>query len=159
MLKSVEFMSLESMNALQPNKAVAVISIHDSATVRDLPSFAGFLDVLQLNMLDVCEENAGQSPGAWADEPSLEQHLEYCGIPENFAPSLSHSLEVRNYVDSVHARTEVLHLVVHCSAGVSRSAAIAWWTSERFGVKLHDRADVGLGEANPRVKRLLRSLD
>jgi predicted protein tyrosine phosphatase len=159
MLKSVEFMSLKSMKALEPNMAVAVISIHDSATIRNLPTFAGFFDVLQLNMLDVCEEHAGLAPGTWADEPSLEQHLEYCQIPENFVPSLSHAQAIRTYVDSLHASAEGIELVVHCSAGVSRSAAIASWASERFGGNLYDRADVGLTEANPRVLRLLRSLD
>jgi len=159
MLKSVEFMSLKSMKSLQPNKAVAVISIHDSSTLRDLPTFNGFLDVLRLNMLDVCEEHMRQAPGAWAEEPSVEQHSEYCSIDENYAPSLSHANAIRAFVDIIHAHADAIELVVHCSAGVSRSAAVAGWTSERFGVKLHDRAGVGLKEANPRITRLLRSLD
>lgn len=159
MLKSVEFMSLKAMKALLPNQAVAVISIHDSSTLRDLPSFAGFLDVLRLNMLDVCEEHMGQAPGTWAGEPSLAQHSEYCGIDENYAPALSHANAIRAFVDKLHSRAEELDLVVHCSFGVSRSAAVAGWASERFGVRLHDRAGVGLKEANPRITRLMRSLD
>lgn len=158
MLKSVEFMSLKSMKSLQPNGSVAVISIHDSSTIKGLPAYLGFLDVLRLDMLDVCEEHAGLAPGTWPDEPSIEQHSEYCGIDENSAPSLSHALAIRAFVDQLHARVDELDLVVHCSAGVSRSAAVALWTSERFGVKLHDRAGVGLSEANPRITRLLRSL-
>lgn len=158
MLKSVEFMSLRSMKSLQPSEAVAVISIHDSATIQDLPDFSGFLGVLRLNMLDVCEEHMGQAPGTWTDEPSVGQHYEYCGIDENYAPALSHANAIRTFVDNLHARAEELDLVVHCSFGVSRSAAVAGWTSERFGVKLHDRADQGLGEANPRITRLLRSV-
>lgn len=158
MLKSVEFMSLKSMKSLQPNESVAVISIHDSSTLRDLPSFAGFLDVLRLNMLDVCEEHMGQAPGTWTDEPSAEQHSEYCGIAENYAPALSHASAIRSFVDNIHARADEIALVVHCSFGVSRSAAVAGWASERFGVKLHDRAGVGLKDANPRITRLLRSV-
>lgn len=159
MLKSVEFMSLRSMKSLQANEAVAVISIHDSATIRDLPNFDGFLEVLQLNMLDVCEEDMGVAPGAWTDEPTDEQHSNYCGIPGDFAPSISHAREIRTFVDTLEARKEELDLAVHCSAGVSRSAAVASWTSKRFGVKLHDRAGTGLTAANPRITRLLRSLD
>lgn len=158
MLKSVEFMSLKSMKSLQPNESVAVISIHDSATIQDLPDFNGFSDVLRLNMLDVCEEHMGQAPGTWAGEPSLAQHSEYCGIDENYAPSLSHANAIRAFVDNLHARAEELDLVVHCSFGVSRSAAVAGWASERFGVKLHDRAGVGLGEANARITRLLNAV-
>lgn len=158
MLKSVEFMSLKAMRALLPNEAVAVISIHDSSTIRDLPTFDGFLDVLRLNMLDVCEEHMGQAPGTWAGEPSLAQHSEYCGIDENYAPALSHAKAIRAFFDNLHAHTEELDLVVHCSAGISRSAAVAGWASERFGVKLYDRAGKGLGEANPRITRLLSSL-
>lgn len=158
MLKSVEFMSLEAMKSLQPSKAVAVISIHDSSTIRDLPNFDGFLDLLRLNTLDVSEEHMGIAPGTWADEPSVEQNCEYCGIDDNHAPALSHARAIRMFVDNLHARADEIALVVHCSAGVSRSAAVAWWTSERFGIELHDRACKGLENANPRISRLLRSL-
>ena len=118
----------------------------------------GFWGVLPLNMLDVCEENARQAPGAWADEPTREQHFKYCEIPDNCAPSLSHAHAIRDFVCQLHECEDELELVVHCSAGVSRSAAVAWWASERFGASLRDSASVGLGEANPRILRLLKSL-
>jgi len=159
MLKSVEFMSLEKIQALQPSEAIAVISIYDSATIQYLPNFDGFLDVLRLNMLDVCEEHMRQAPGSWAEEPSVGQHTEYCGIDGNYAPSLSHASAIRAFIDNLHARADEVALVVHCSFGVSRSASVAGWVSERFGIKLHDRAGKGLGEANPRLTRLLRSLN
>lgn len=158
MLKSVEFMSLKAMKTLPPNVRVAVISISDSSSIRELPNFAGFSDVLRLDMLDVCEEHVGLAPGAWTDEPSPEQHVQYCEISDNFAPSLSHARAISAFVDQLHACTDELALVVHCSAGVSRSAGVAWWTSERLGITLHDRACVGLGEANPRIVRLLNCL-
>jgi len=158
MLKSVEFMSLKSIKSLPPLAGVAVISICDSASVRDLPTFAGFMDVLRLNMLDVCEEHAGLEPGAWTDEPSLEQDSEYCGIPDNFAPSTSHARAICTFVDDLQGRIDEIDLVVHCSAGVSRSAAVALCTSERLGITLLDNAGVGVSEANPRIARLLRSL-
>lgn len=159
MLKSVEFMSLEAMKSLQPSKAVAVISIHDSSTIRDLPTYLGFLDVLRLDMLDVSEEHMGHPLGTWTDEPTREQHTQYCGLSGNYAPSLSHASSIRTFVDNIQARADEVSLVVHCSAGVSRSAAVASWTSKRFGVKLLDRAGTGLTAANPRITRLLRSLD
>ncbi|WP_143541560.1 protein-tyrosine phosphatase family protein [Rhodoferax fermentans] len=158
MLKSVEFMSLKAVKSVVPTNGVAVISIHDSSTARDLPTFSGFFDVLRVNMLDVCEEHVGLMPGAWSDEPTLEQHFQYCALSDNFVPSLSHAHAIRSFVDRLHAHTDRLDLLVHCSAGVSRSAGVACWAGQYLGVKLLDRANVGLGEANPRIIRLLNSL-
>lgn len=158
MLKSVEFMSLKAVKSLASSPTVAIISIRDSSSVRDLPTFDGFMDVLPLDMLDVCEEHALHAPGSWADEPTGEQHFQYCEIPDNFAPSLSHAQAVQAFVDRLHGCADELDLVVHCSAGVSRSAAVACWAAERFGIALRDRAGVGLGDANPRMLRLLNSL-
>lgn len=158
MLKSVEFMSLKAVKSLASSPTVAIISIRDSASVRDLPTFDGLIDVLPLDMLDVCEEHALHAPGSWADEPTGEQHFQYCEIPDNFAPSLSHAHAVQAFVDRLHDCADEIDLVVHCSAGVSRSAAVALWAAKRFGVTLRDEAGVGLGEANPRILRLLTSL-
>lgn len=158
MLKSVEFMSLKAVKSLPSDASVAIISIRDSSSVRDLPTFDRFMDVLPLDMLDVCEEHALHAPGSWAEEPTDEQHLRYCEIPDNFAPSLFHAQAIRAFVDRLHGCADELDLVVHCSAGVSRSAAVALWAAERFGIALRDRAGVGLGDANPRILRLLTSL-
>jgi len=158
MLKSVEFMSLKAVHSLASSPTVAIISIRDSSTVGDVPTFDGFRDVLQLHMLDVCEEHALHAPGSWAEEPTDAQHLQYCEIPDNFAPSRAHAQAIRAFVDRLHGCADEIDLVVHCSAGVSRSAAVALWTAERFNVALRDGAGVGLGEANPRILRLLTSL-
>jgi hypothetical protein len=160
MLKSVDFMSLAAAKSVVPTNGVAVISIYDSSTTRDLPTFDGFFDGRRVNMLDVCEDYVRQTAGSWPDEPSCEQHLEYCdGMPNDFAPSLSHARAIRAFVDELHSRTEVLDLVVHCSKGVSRSAAVAWWTGKHLGFIPRDGAGVGLDDANPRIKRLLSALD
>ena len=158
MLNSVEFMSLKTAISLASSPTVAIISIRDSSTVLDLPTFRGFREVLPLHMLDICEEHALQAPGSWAEEPTDAQHLQYCEIPDNFAPSLSHAQAIRAFVDRLHDCADEIDLVVHCSAGVSRSAAVACWAAERFGIALRDRAGVGLGDANPRMLRLLNSL-
>lgn len=158
MLTSVEFMSLKAVKSLASSLTVAIISIRDSSSVRDLPTFDGFRDVLSIDMLDVCEEHALHAPGSWADEPTGEQHFQYCEITDNFAPSLSHAHAVKAFVDRLHDCADEIDLVVHCSAGVSRSAAVAAWAAERFGIALRDGAGVGLGDANPRILRLLTSL-
>lgn len=151
-------MSLKAVKSLASSPTVAIISIRDSASVHDLPTFHGFRDALPIDMLDVCEEHALYAAGSWADEPTNEQHIKYCEIPDNFAPSLSHAHAIRAFVDRLHECSDEIDLVVHCSAGVSRSAAVAWWAAERFKVTLRDGAGVGLGEANPRILRLLTSL-
>lgn len=159
MLVSVEFMSLKTVTALVPSQAIAVISLRDSSSVRDVPSLDGFWGVLPVHILDICEEHVLAEPGAWALEPTPAQHLEYCGLPNNFAPALSHARLVRSFFEAIQEAEEPINVVVHCSAGVSRSAAVALWASERYGVPLLDRAQVGTNDANPRMLRLLRSLD
>ena len=158
MINSVEFMSLRAVKSVRPDSSRAIVSIRDSSTRGDLPAFDEFLDVLPLHMLDVCEEHFMLKPGAWVDEPDPDQHLTYCGIPGNFAPATSHAKAVFAFFECLHAYPDPIDVLVHCSAGISRSAAVALWASERYAVPLLDRADVGLQEANPRVLRLLRSL-
>lgn len=65
-------MSLKAVKSLASSSTVAIISIRDSASVRDLPTFRGFRGVLRLDLLDVCEEHAHHAPGAWAgDRPKI----------------------------------------------------------------------------------------
>ena len=158
MLKSVAFMSLAAVKKLQPNAATAVISIRDSSRSHELPSFEGYLRVLPVHMLDTAEEHWRLPPGAWADEPTATQHAQYCESPDDFAPSLSHARAIHRFLTELHAETTRLDVVVHCSQGVSRSAAVAGWAAVRFGIPLIDPAGQGLAEANPRLLRLLRRL-
>lgn len=159
MINTVEFMSLRAVKSVLADSSMAIVSVRDSSTLGDLPGFDEFLDVLPLHMLDVCEEHFMVKPGTWVDEPNPDQHLAYCGIPGNFAPAMSHAKALFAFFESLHAYPDPIDVLVHCSAGISRSAAVALWASERYAVPLLDRADVGLQEANPRVLRLLRSLD
>ncbi|MEI8301646.1 MAG: hypothetical protein WCG13_00020 [Burkholderiales bacterium] len=158
MLKTVSFLSLAAFLELSPSEAVAVISIRDYSSSRKLPSFEGYRHVLPVHMLDVAEEHLRLSPGTWADEPTASQHLEYCEEPDNYAPSLSHAQAIQNFLVELDAETTGFDVVVHCSQGVSRSAAVASWAAERFGIPLIDPAGQGLAEANPRLLRLLRGL-
>lgn len=158
MLKSIAFMSLAAVKKLQPNATAAVISIRDSSRSQELPSFDGYLRVLPIHMMDVAEEHWRYPPGAWADEPTATQHAEYCESPDDFAPSLSHARVINRFLLELHADISAVDVVVHCSQGVSRSAAVAGWAADRFGIPLIDPAGQGLNEANPRLLRLLRGL-
>lgn len=158
MLNSVSFMSLAAFMEIPARPDLAVISIRDYASSRKLPSFEGYLHVLPVHVLDVAEEHLRLPPGTWADEPTTSQHLEYCGEPDNYAPSLSHARAIHKFLTELHAETTRIDVVVHCSQGVSRSAAVAGWAAERFSIRLIDPAGQGLADANPRLLRLLRGL-
>lgn len=158
MLNSVSFMSLAAFVEIPSRPDLAVVSIRDYSMSRKLPSFEGYIHVLPVHMLDTAEEHWRLPPGAWADEPTASQHLEYCGEPDNYAPSLSHARAIHKFLTELHAATTRLDVVVHCSQGVSRSAAVAGWAAERFSIPLIDPAGQGLAEANPRLLRLLRGL-
>lgn len=158
MLNSVSFMSLAAFLEIPARPDLVVISIRDYSSSRKLPSFEGYLHVLPVHMLDVAEEHLRLPSGTWADEPTASQHVEYCGEPDNYAPSLSHARAINEFLTELHADASAFDVVVHCSQGVSRSAAVAGWAADRFGVPLMDPAGQGLEEANPRLLRLLRGL-
>lgn len=158
MLKSIAFMSLAAARELPPSVSTAVISIRNASSSSTPPIFEGFWRVLPLYMLDVAEEHWRLPPGTWADEPTASQHLEYCGEPDEYAPSLSHARAIHKFMVELHSDPATFDVVVHCSQGVSRSAAVASWAADRFGIPLMDPAEQGLGEANPRLLRLLRGL-
>jgi predicted protein tyrosine phosphatase len=158
MLKSIAFMSLAAARELPPVASTAVISIRNASSSITPPTFEGFWRVLPVYMLDVAEEHWRLPPGRWADEPTESQHLEYCGEPDERAPSLSHATAIQKFLAELHADSTGIDVVVHCSQGVSRSAAVAGWAAEKFGIPLLDPAGQGLEEANPRLLRLLRGL-
>jgi predicted protein tyrosine phosphatase len=158
MLKSVSFMSLAAVGLVPAEKSIAVVSIRDSASIDRLPSFEGFWETLPVHMLDACEEHFALPSGSWPDEPTPQQHLQYCESAVDSAPSTSHAREIQEFLLRAHGSVTPLDVVVHCSAGASRSAAVAIWISEKFGVPLRDVLNKGLDDANPRLLRLLRAL-
>lgn len=158
MLNSVSFMSLAAFVEIPSRPDLAVVSIRDYSMRRKLPSFEGYRFVLPVDMLDVAEEHLRLPPGAWPDEPTASQHLQYCEAPDDYAPSLSHARAIHKFLVELHSDTAAFDVVVHCSQGVSRSAAVASWATDRFGIPLIDPAGQGLDEANPRLLRLLRGL-
>jgi predicted protein tyrosine phosphatase len=158
MLNSVSFMSLAAFMEIPSRPDLAVISIRDYSLSRKLPSFEGYRFVLPVHMLDVAEEHLRLPPGTWPDEPTASQHLQYCEAPDDYAPSLSHARAIQKFLVELHADASAFDVVVHCSQGVSRSAAVASWAADRFGIPLMDPAGQGLEEANPRLRRLLREL-
>lgn len=54
-------------------------------------------------------------------------------------PARRHAEEIRRFIEALPPQIEFL--VVHCGAGVSRSAAVAKWAAERYGAVLDRDAE------------------
>lgn len=158
MILDVQFMSLKRMNETRPSRRKVVVSILDNSRLVSRPTFEGFRDVLRLTFLDVCEESAGHPPGAWPDHPTEVEHEELAELPGERVFSLRDAQEVATFLERHHATKHRVSVIVHCVAGKSRSAAVAAWVATRFNVPLRHLRRQGLGDANPRVSRLLQQV-
>ncbi len=115
MLKHVHFVPLRQAEKLEGRHDVIVISIHDCHFLPNLRS--GFRDVLQLNFDDYDHDRDGMD-----------------ALKESFTPEQAEL--VKSWLEPyLRANTEFT-LLVHCYAGISRSAAIAWWAHKAHGLEL-----------------------
>lgn len=149
-------MSLKRMNQTTPTRKFVVVSILDNSRYVSRPTFEGFRDVLRLTFLDVCEESAGQCPGAWPDNPTELEHEVLAELPGERVFSLQDAKKVNDFLTRHHAAKHRVRVIVHCVAGKSRSAAIAAWAARCFNVPLRHLRRQGLADANPRVERLMQ---
>lgn len=115
MLKSVHFIPLNLAEKLEGRPDVIVISIHDRHSRPNLRS--GFRDVLRLNFDDYDSERDGLD-----------------ALQDTFTPAQAEAL--KSWLEPyLRAKTDFT-LLVHCHAGISRSAAVAWWAHKVHGVEL-----------------------
>lgn len=156
MLTRVAFMSQQRLQALRPTPQAIVISITDSAPRAVRPVLDGYCDGLRLEFLDISEEDVNAAVGSWPMEPSQEEHERLSECRGERLPALSDAVAIRRFLDDHHAADRSVEVLVHCFAGASRSAAIAVWAAEHYGIALVDVAGRGTDEANGRPSRLLR---
>lgn len=107
MIKSVDFLSKAEMQRLAPSERTAVISITGAMGIP--PSFRGFHGVLRLVF-----EDARQLDAKWAFNETQ-------------------ALAISGFVEGLHSSSQELDLIVHCKAGVSRSAAVAQYVARKTG--------------------------
>lgn len=107
-IKHVLFTSQRAFEAKAPWSDWAVISINNSETSTQIQ--AGWWDVLRLEFDDIVEY---EEPYRLFSEGQARQIIEF--------------------VMHCHAE-ETEGLIVQCNAGVSRSAAVAKWISEKYGL-------------------------
>lgn len=115
MLKSVHFIPLYQAEKLEGKPDVIVISIHDRHYRPNLRS--GFRDVLRLHFDDYDRERDGND-----------------ALQDSFTPEQAGVL--KSWLEPyLRAKTDFT-LLVHCHAGISRSAAVAWWAHKAHGLEL-----------------------
>lgn len=85
--------------------------------------------------------------------------VEAFGDDDSMHPEQAELLEF--FVDGIARRSEPWALMVHCDAGLSRSAAVALWAFERYSTQPEERfeADHKHCFPNPHVLRLLKDRD
>lgn len=155
MIKDIVFLSVDQMKRVRPSTTSVVVSILDHSEAQYRPRLAGFRSVLTLDFEDTYEETKLAAPGSWPDEPSDAEHARFCQGRGERIPSLTDARKIVDFLFRHHRSDEALNLVVHCYGGVSRSAAVAAWASERFHVPIGNRDMRSTEYANKRVLRLL----
>lgn len=130
MIISVDYVSRNSAISLESSGNIAVISIKGPLDVP--PQLAAFGRLLQLEFQDV------RSP------------------EDVWAFNNKHAEKIMDFVASLHAEANEYHCIVHCKAGISRSAAIALYVATATGCPFPRREQAG--GANPLVLRILCEL-
>lgn len=148
MIKTIRFVSQQYMeHRIEPQLNLAVISI---TTPGDSPAQIekGFHSILRLEFDDLYEENLHEMVGDIPDA-SLNGYLLWHNLR---LPDINHAIAIINFLDKLTCR----HVIVHCHAGVSRSAAVAQFVADKYGAVLygqHEDSDTKC--LNKRIFRLL----
>ena len=154
MITTVCFLSQAAFeNHLRPRKNTIAVSITDLgvAPARIPPEIKFFLRV---QFDDLSEESLNVQVGHLPDEPfKTTKLIAYNGV----LPDGNHAKSIVDFLRPFTVSTELFHLVVHCYAGVSRSAAVATVIAARFGADI-DQANADTSCANPRLIRLLNKV-
>lgn len=121
MIESVDFWPRHQAEAARFSARQAVISVTDPGQAPAM--LAGAVDVLRLSFYDLPAPVAGDARV----------------YPENLFGE-KHAQALRQFVDHLHGLAEQRMLVVHCEAGVSRSAAVALCVAALTGCAFPNRA-------------------
>lgn len=154
MIKTVKFVSqrwMEHLEVVRPDTAIiSITSPGDSnAMISD-----GFFSILRLCFDDLEEETIheqiGAVPDADPDGPVLWHNLRL--------PDANHAKAIVDFLNRITCE----RVIVHCHAGVSRSAAVAKFISEKYNADLHGQVEGDYADAsgaNMRLYRLLNKVD
>lgn len=115
MINEVHFSSRYHAERVEGRVDTIVVSIHDRHAKANLRS--GFRDVLYLAFDDYDRERDG------AD-----------ALMEPFTAEQAETL--KSWIEAYLRASTRFKLLVHCHAGISRSAAVAWWAHKALGIEL-----------------------
>jgi len=153
MLTETLFYSLEQMRLVKPIGDAVVVSILDRSEAAGRPLFSGYRDALRLGFEDTAEEYKLAEAGAWPDNPTDAEHERFAQGKGERVPTLRDAQEIVAFLRKHRSSAEQLKLLVHCKAGISRSAAVAAWAAAAMWIPLGTSRSTAY--ANPRVLRLL----
>ena len=154
MLTAVLFISRETAERyLVSNGNTAVISITDpSQALANLP--AKLHSILRIAFTDLYEESLGVPLGLI---PDIHQNpgigLYYAENKHKFVDARD-AYSIYEFIKNLQQIQAHVELVVHCEAGISRSAAIAKFVHETYAVPITS-CNTDTSNANLRVLRLL----
>lgn len=161
MIKSVSFLSranFESKYKVSPQMKSVAISIVDpvgpNSTLARPPR--GLHGILRLSFEDECEESIGVEVGSIPDLHVMHEDGVRLFLQGNELCDASDAVKINRFLAHYHCSSEDVQLIVHCQAGISRSAAVARFASEEFACAIHQDCGDTSG-ANRRLLRLLRS--
>jgi predicted protein tyrosine phosphatase len=131
MIRSIDFISQTEAEALPGAPLQADVALISIATPGERPpKLPHFLERLSLEFADVEDYQ----------EPAVEFDDE-------------HAKAILEFVARIHSQDKAWRLIVHCKAGISRSAAVALYVAEATGCQFLRRKEAG--EANLLVLRVL----
>jgi predicted protein tyrosine phosphatase len=158
MLHEIVFCGVDAVAHVRRSQDTVVISILDRSEAAGRPDLAGFGDALVLEFEDNFESEVEVDAGRfWPDEISGAEHSIYCGHEGEHVSTMNDARQIVAFIDRHHQSPYPVSLLVHCYAGVSRSAAVALWASTRFRVSIICNRTTDY--ANPRLLRLLSKVD
>lgn len=144
MITTIDFLSLARMRRVRHHRDIVVISILDASEAHERPRLNGFGGALALEF----EDTDLSQHELWADAgPSLIR-----------GPELRDAIAIDEFVWKYHRDPDVKHLIVHCHAGISRSAAVALWYSNVLRVPLDDDGMRTTDGANLLMLKLLEQV-
>lgn len=132
----VKFVAEEVAVRMMPSKAMAVISITNPGD--HAPLKLGWGAMLRTSFAD-----------AQYNEESILFAEKLWPISSKGFMTKAHAITIREFIASLDSSISVL--IVHCGAGVSRSAAVAHYAAQHFGTDL----DGDMSKLNTTVLRLL----
>ncbi|MBE0615338.1 MAG: dual specificity protein phosphatase family protein [Burkholderiales bacterium] len=127
----MDFISKSDAQQMAASDKIAVISVTGPLGIP--PTLNGFYRVLPLEFEDTPQANA-----IWAF-------------------NRTHATAIINFVGELHRDSKLIDLIVHCRAGISRSAAIATYVAEKTDCEFPRRE--WAGGANRLILQLLKNTE